>query len=218
MSSRAWGRGEMRSAEFIGLNRYGNVASQLLVIPAGSKVGDLAIVIINNSSNGAPTLPGGWTITSLVNPWALFGYHDFLGQKVLDAGDIAAGTVLANSLGGDGIITILVYRGVDHALVTATKRTSVDNNLSTTTIPGFTKSATCRALLFYCCTRQPNLTLVSPSGAGFAKRLDNYWINGGTNFKTSIDDMLNVGYYTNGTNVVYTGGATETIGVSIELT
>jgi hypothetical protein len=178
---------------------------------AGAQAGDLAVVIIDNSSTAFGPQPAGWSAPANLT-WATFGYQTYMTFKALSAGEVAAG-VTFNTLGAtDTLIGALVYRGPTSAAVVGQ-----DDQVATVNIPGFVKAAPSKAIITHACSRGAASVFGPPAGVTNRVPLLRSFAGAG-NFCFRVDDILPASAYVNGTILTYTGGSVETIGQAIELT
>lgn len=98
-------------------------------IPAGSAAGDLVVLAAGTSDSGnVVTLPD---LTQVYGQAVGTGYNA-VGWKVLDAGDITAGTLAVDNTAGTNVRgCVVTYRGVDSVgtLGTATKRSGASTTI-----------------------------------------------------------------------------------------
>ena len=196
------------AAAFVAKNEYTPSTSSQAVSFSGAAAGNLAIIIVSNSTGGFPPTPAGWTSLGGYT-WPVYSYNDTAFIKVLSAGDISTGSVTLTALNTDSTVQILFYAGATTAAVVGSAATSS----TTVTIPGFTKNANCKGIVLYCTTRQ---TVASPSAPGTAvNRIANF---ASANFKSRADDILNPSNYVDGSGLPYTNaGSIMALARAIEL-
>lgn len=133
----------------------GSSGNTVIPLPAGSVAGGLAVLVGGTSGSGTHpwTGPTGWT------NWLLgVGHNEYVGvwSKVLDAGDITAGSITYSAtLGGyDSWLTTYdtTYSGIDAAasapLTSGEYGTHADVSTATITAPGWTPVLACDMAIF----------------------------------------------------------------------
>lgn len=212
-SARALGFGNSATggtSTFVTQNHHNPATATQAVSFAGAAAGNLAIIIVHNSSSAIPSTPAGWSLVDSFS-WVTFGYHSGAYAKVLSSGDISTGSV---SLSGfdttDSIVIFLAYSGP----TTATAVGRGDTTSSSVSIPGFTKNAASKGIVTYALSRDTSATLTAPGIVTSRSGLLSV-----TDFKGRADDVTNPANYTNGSAITYTGaGGTEAVASALELT
>jgi len=162
----------------------GNNSSGPATLPAGTKAGDLAVIIANGSAAGIT----GWDVETKGSNLKVF-------RKQLTSADLSGVTMSAVSSFG-----VLVYRGG----VRLERRSDGSTvNAPPITIPGFTKAGA-RGVLTAALT-SANMGLTTPSG--FNTR-HSFVGDGGFRYLWSADVVPASGY-TNNANIVWTGSGTS---------
>lgn len=117
-----------------------NADSYTLTLPTGAAVGDLAFIFTNHG--WAANTPSGWTA---INSLAGTNTNGYTFAKVLDAGDISAGTVTITYTGTfQGTAVLLVFEAgtyTDYAVVASNRTTATQATyafLVGTLVPGLT--------------------------------------------------------------------------------
>lgn len=202
--------GSSQGAAFVGALAVNMPSSSIAVsFPPGTQAGDIAIIFWAYSGPGTISGgAGGWSISSY--HWSAYGYTSTMAIKVLAAGDLAGVTV--NDGAGGCTLIVAVYRGA----TAATPKTSfLGASGSTLTIPGFTKSASCKGILNFVQDRDPGSNPVQPSPLIMRAGPGNFGY-----FAANVADQLSPASYVSGTDFNWTDfvTATQQIGVSVELT
>ena len=196
-------------AAFVTAAHYTPSTSAQAVSFSGASAGNLALIIVSNSTSVAPSAPTGWTALATYT-WVTYGYHEAAFYKVLNSGDISTGSVTVSGLATDSTVEFLDYSGVSSAALVSTG----DVTASPLAISGFTKNAASKVIVAYCTNRTATGNATLPSG--MTNRIANF---ASTNFQTRVDDFLPSSGYANGASVTYTATVGfEVIGRLIELT
>lgn len=150
-----------------------NVA-QPIALPAGSAVGDLALLVYTQERATVPTIPAGWTtvyaVESTTTPMATFHLY-----KVLTADDILAGSVTVGPSATRRFATAMVVLRGAGTPTAATKALTVNGSGTTTAIgPNHTAAAATGwlvSLLSLTARQTPWVYSITP-GAGWTERVE----------------------------------------------
>lgn len=110
---------------------FNGVSSVNVPLHASTQAGDLVVVAVTNGNPMVPSFPSGWTGSSTSSPFLLSA----IGYKVVDAADVAAGTVLVSfsTTEGPANAVALTITGIDqNAAVNAISAWFADTNTATT--------------------------------------------------------------------------------------
>lgn len=181
--------------------------------PAGSASGDIALVFVafqgfanNNTITGGAG--GVWTKNAL--NWSSLGYYSAVFSKTLASGDLA-GNTLNSPDGSSSPYIIVVYRG---PTVVAVKSTVNNGTGTSITLTGFTRAATCKAIISFVTDRDPSAT---PTAGSPFTAVQGPGAHGA--FTANLSDVRTPTNYLGG-NVTWTGfGNTfEQVGYLLEAT
>lgn len=109
--------------------------------PAGSRVGDLAFVFLNNNGSPGTLSTPGW---SSVTPPGVGG--DIFWKRLVLADLTATATITL--LGGNSLYT-MVFRGYAASTNRTNQGLAINNGTTSRTWTGFTKGAGCKAILIF---------------------------------------------------------------------
>lgn len=179
-----------------------------IVFPGTEAAGDLALIVVNNSTTNTPDISGsGWT-KGVVEEWNNpNNYFRRFYWKVLAAGDISSPPTLSN-FGSFAQAAIQVFRGG----TTVTRKATLEDDAGTAiSLTGFTKDAASKFVTSFCYDRDGANTLGYPSGfAGVQLAASaNVFVMGAAYVASSG--------YTNNASVDWTSGAAASFGNGAEL-
>ncbi len=193
-------------AAFVTEHHYTASGTSQVVSFSGASEGHLAIII--TALRAAATTPAGWTLLADTN-WGLPFNRTF--WKILDAADILAGSVTITCTQTNSLVSALFYSGVTAASLAA----SGTGSGTGITIPGFTKSGGCKAIVVYASWATAADAPAAPGTT--TNRIARYTSAFGG---TRADDILTISNYVDGSALTYTPttAATDRIGQAFELT
>lgn len=203
-------------ATFVGASTIaeGTGGSVAIPFPGSPQVGDVAIIMCWAGFSDTASISGGaggWTKDTIT--WNVLSYFSSVFFKVLAAPDLGGVTLNnASTIPSGSTVVVAVYRGPTAAAV---KTRNAGEPGTSLTLGGFTKNASCKAIVTFAQDRDPTsnpnqpgifVMRAGPGGFGF--------------FSGNVADVLTPASYTNGTNIVWTNfDSTERqIGWAIELT
>jgi len=203
-----FGGGAAFGAVFRAAQSYAAASTSQVIDLTGAREGDLAVVCASTVT--ALAGPAGWTEV-VRYAWTGISYTAAVYSRVLDAADIAAGSVTFTNAASGGHWCIAIYSGP----TLATHKTSTESNTTSLSCTGFTKSGLCRAVVAWVADSDINDSFTIPGN--MVQRATR---GSPGNFGSKLCDIINPSDYTNGSALAFTGfvAGSPQMGLLIELT